>query len=84
MTYTTSFAISMYTRKCSECQKYIISGKDKIVPLHPNGTNWVHLKCFNEYWLAETLMEDLKLDEQQEIVRLAVRMETEETREEEN
>ena len=67
MTYSTP--IAKYTRKCSECQEYIISGKDKIVPLYPDGSNWVHEHCFEKYWLKETLREDLKLDEQQEMVR---------------
>ncbi len=67
MTYTPPTA--KYTRRCSECQKYIISGKDKIAPLHPEGTNWVHHHCYLMFW-DELAYWKRKEDDRQELDNL--------------
>jgi len=56
--------LARYTQLCSECQTYIVTGKDQITRLH-----WVHEKCYTMFW-KDLIHEKRKEEERQDQLQL--------------
>lgn len=61
-----------YTRRCTECQEYIVAGRDKITKLHASNSQafsiWVHEQCYMDFW-NEIRQDKIRQDAQEDQIR---------------
>lgn len=56
--------LAKHTSKCSECNEYMVAGRDRIRLLYDGGTVWVHVTCYTKFW--DDVTNQMTLDPQEE------------------